>query len=64
MFEDLLLEPMENLPFYTFLLKQLCGKNRWRYAQYVNKMMNLQKVKMEVGPGFGCILREEEYLKN
>ena len=40
MFEDLLMSPMDNLPFYSYLFRQLSGKNRFRYARFVYRMMD------------------------
>lgn len=59
MFGDLLNSPMESLPFYTFLLRQLCGKNRFPYARFVYFMLSKQRVKQD-----GVILKLEEFQKN
>jgi hypothetical protein len=32
MFEDLLKSPIDDMAMYSFLLKQLCGKNRVPFA--------------------------------
>jgi len=65
MFEDLLTRPVsEMMHMYTFLLKQLCGKNRYRYAPYVYKMMTLQRVKNQHGDSQGHLLTQAEYSKN
>jgi len=53
MFEDLLQSPFEHLPYYTYLLRSLCGKNRYRYANFVFKMLELQRIKVTRDKGFG-----------
>ena len=35
MFSEMIREPMKDLSIYTLLLRQLCGKNRSPFAQYV-----------------------------
>lgn len=52
MFEDLLLHPMssfDDLPVYAYLLRVLCGKDRYRHAEHVYSMLDLQKVKTVMG---------------
>jgi len=41
------------LNLYTKLLKVLCGKNRFPHAHQVYKMMELQHIKVNPGPGDG-----------
>ena len=63
MFEDLLLHPMidmSSLPVYAYLLRVLCGKNRFRHAEHVFNMLDLQRVKTVMGQGRGDILTAEE----
>ena len=60
MFEDLLLHPMDSLPVYAYLLRVLCGKGRYRHAEHVFNMLDLQKVKTLMGLGRGDILTAEE----
>jgi pentatricopeptide repeat protein len=49
MFEDLLLHPMSSLPVYAYLLRVLCGKDRYRHAEHVYNMLDLQRVKTVMG---------------
>ena len=63
MFDDLLANPMEALPFFTFLVRQLCGKNRFRYAKFVGMMIQNQYVKSS-GPEEGLVLTLAEIQAN
>lgn len=40
MFKDLLSFPIQNLHHFTYLLKQLCGKNRFQFGRFVFEYCN------------------------
>lgn len=46
MFEDLFTRPFDSLNCYSYLLTVLCGKNRFPHAQYVSKMIEIQRINL------------------
>lgn len=40
MFRDLLSFPIQNLHHFSYLLKQLCGKNRYQFGRFVFEYCN------------------------
>lgn len=62
MFERALEAPFEDLRLSTYLLRVMCGKNRYKHAEHVYNLLAVQRVKRAaaVGRGHGQILGLQE----